>query len=32
MMNFVYACIAAAIALVLSFVITWIVGFDEEKN
>ena len=32
MMNFVYACIAAAIALVLSFIITWIVGFDEEKN
>ena len=31
MMNFVYACIAAAIALVLSFVITWFVGIDEEK-
>ena len=30
LMNFVYACIAAAIALVLSFVITWFVGFKEE--
>ena len=30
-MNFVYACIAAVIAVVLSFVITWIVGVNEEE-
>ena len=29
MQNFVFACIAAVLATVLGFVITWIVGFDE---
>ncbi len=29
MQNFIFACIAAVIAVVLGFVITWFVGFDE---
>ncbi len=30
MSNFYLACAAAAIAVVLGFVITWIIGFDED--
>ena len=30
MTNFYLACAAAVIATILSFVITWIMGFDED--
>ena len=30
MSNFYLACAAAVIAVVLGFVITWIIGFDED--
>lgn len=32
MSNFYLACAAAVIAVVLGFVITWFVGFDEDKE
>lgn len=32
MSNFYLACAAAIIAIVLGFVITWVIGFDEETD
>ncbi len=31
-MNFIYALIAAGITIVCSFVLTWIIGFDDPKE
>ena len=30
MSNFYLACAAAVIAIILGFVVTWVIGFDEE--